>query len=151
MSVTSMKLLYRSQVASIGFDTRSNSMAWCWTKYSNPTGQSGRNTVVAPPDKASWLHSKTDRHGQAPLIWCRQAGDCSGSGSLVAQRAQQPCRKREQTMQGYRSPGGLQRFVATHSAIPNCFCVPARCRSALTIQYHRLEAFDTRNAASRAA
>lgn len=62
-----------------------------------------------------------------------------------------PFRKRERAMQGHRSPGGLQRFVATYSAIRNCFCVPVRRRSALTIRYHRLEAFDAWNAATRAA
>jgi len=43
-------------------------------------------------------------------------------------------------------PGELQRFVSIHSAIRNCFSVPARRRSALTIRYHRLEAFDAWNA-----
>ncbi|MCL6286177.1 DDE-type integrase/transposase/recombinase [Ruegeria sp. 2012CJ41-6] len=62
-----------------------------------------------------------------------------------------PFRKRERTMQDHRSPGGLQRFVATHSATRNCFCVPARRRSALTTRYHRLEAFDAWNATTRAA
>ena len=51
-------------------------------------------------------------------------------------------------MQGYRSPGGLQRFVSVHSAILNCFSVPSRRRAALTIRYHRLEAFDVWNAAA---
>jgi len=57
-----------------------------------------------------------------------------------------PFRKRERAMQGYRSPGALQRFISIHSAIRNCFSVPARRRSALTIRYHRLEAFDAWNA-----
>ncbi|MFA3920950.1 IS6 family transposase [Ruegeria hyattellae] len=68
-----------------------------------------------------------------------------------AENSHLPFRKRERTMQGHRSPGGLQRFVATHSAIRNCFSVPARRRSALTIRYHRLEAFDAWNAATQAA
>jgi len=42
--------------------------------------------------------------------------------------------------------GRLQRFASIHSAIRNCFSVPARRRSALTIRYHRLEAFDAWNA-----
>ncbi|WP_372573542.1 IS6 family transposase [Ruegeria jejuensis] len=62
-----------------------------------------------------------------------------------------PFRKRERTMQRHLSPGGLQMFVATHSAIRNCFSVPARRRSALTIRYHRLEAFDAWNGATQAA
>jgi len=64
-----------------------------------------------------------------------------------AENSHLPFRKRERAMQGYRSPGGLQRFVSIHSAIRNCFSVPARRRSALTIRYHRLEAFDAWNAA----
>ena len=52
----------------------------------------------------------------------------------------------DEILQGYRSPRGLQRFVSIHSTIRNCFSVPARRRSALTIRYHRLEAFDAWNA-----
>jgi len=63
-----------------------------------------------------------------------------------AENSHLPFRKRERAMQGYRSPGALQRFVSIHSAIRNCFSVPARRRSALTIRYHRLEAFDVWNA-----
>ena len=51
-----------------------------------------------------------------------------------------PFRKRERVMQGFRSPGALQRFVSIQSATRNCFSVPARRRSAITIRYHRLEA-----------
>ena len=62
-----------------------------------------------------------------------------------AENSHLPFRKRERAMQGYRSPGSLQRFLSIHSAIQNCFSVPARRRSALTIRYHRLEAFDAWN------
>jgi len=62
-----------------------------------------------------------------------------------------PFRKRERAMQGYRSPGNLQRFISIHSAIRNCFFVPAHRRFALTIRYHRPEAFDVWNAVTRAA
>jgi putative transposase len=53
-----------------------------------------------------------------------------------------PFRKRERVMQGFRSPGGLHRCVSMQSATRNRFSVPARRRSALTIRYHRLEAFE---------
>jgi len=59
-----------------------------------------------------------------------------------AENSHLPFRKRERAMQGFRSPGGLQRFVSMQSATRNCFSVPARRRSALTIRYHRLEAFE---------
>lgn len=58
-----------------------------------------------------------------------------------AENSHLPFRKRERTMQGHRSPGALQRFVAMHSATRNCFSVPFRRRAAETIRYHRLEAF----------
>ena len=60
-----------------------------------------------------------------------------------AENSHLPFRKRERVMQGYRSTGGLQRFVSIHSATRNCFSVPARRRAALTIRYHRMEALDT--------
>lgn len=42
-----------------------------------------------------------------------------------AENSHLPFRKRERVMQGYRSPGGLQRFVSIHSATRNCFSVSA--------------------------
>ena len=68
-----------------------------------------------------------------------------------AENSHLPFRKRERAMQGFRSPGSLQRFVSVHSAIRNCFSIPARRRSALTIRYHRLEAFDAWSAATKVA
>ncbi len=60
-----------------------------------------------------------------------------------------PFQERERMMQGFRSPGGLQRFVSMQSATRNCFSVQARRRSALTIRYHRLEALEaSKNAAN---
>ena len=68
-----------------------------------------------------------------------------------AENSHLPFRKRERAMQGFRSPGSLQRFVSVHSAIRNCFSIPTRRRSALTIRYHRLEAFDAWSAATEVA
>jgi putative transposase len=51
-------------------------------------------------------------------------------------------------MQGHRSPGALQRFVAMHSATRNRFSVPSCRRAAQKIRYHRLEAFDAWNIAA---
>ena len=62
-----------------------------------------------------------------------------------------PFRKRERVMQGFRSPGSLQRFVSMQSATRNSFSVPARRRSALTIRYHRLEAFEAWKSAANVA
>lgn len=53
-----------------------------------------------------------------------------------------PFGSRERVMRGHRSPGGLQRFVAMHSAVRNRFVPSARRRrSAQATRYHRLEAF----------
>ncbi|MEJ5220041.1 IS6 family transposase [Cognatishimia sp. D5M38] len=68
-----------------------------------------------------------------------------------AENSHLPFRKRERAMQGFRSPGGLQRFVSMQSATRNCFSVPASRRAALTIRYHRLEAFEAWNSAANAA
>lgn len=68
-----------------------------------------------------------------------------------AENSHLPLRKRERVMQGFRSPGGLQRFVSMQSATRNRFSVPARRRSALTIRYHRLEAFEAWKSAANVA
>lgn len=65
-----------------------------------------------------------------------------------AENSHLPFRKREQCKQGFRSPGGLQRYVSCHSAVRNCFSVPARRRSAIQIRYHRMEAFEAWEAAA---
>lgn len=67
-----------------------------------------------------------------------------------AENSHLPFRKRERAMQGFRSPGGLQRFVSMQSATRNHFSVPARRRSALTIRYHRLEALEAWKSAANA-
>ena len=55
-------------------------------------------------------------------------------------------------MQGFRSPGGLQRFLSVFSAVRNLFAPPARRRLALATRLHRLEAFgEWRQAAGLAA
>ena len=68
-----------------------------------------------------------------------------------AENSHLPFRKRERCMQGFRSPGGLQRFVSCHSAVRNRFFAPARRRSAIQIRYHRLEAFDAWKSAAEIA
>jgi len=68
-----------------------------------------------------------------------------------AENSHLPFRKRERVTQGFRSPGGLQRFVSMQSTTRNRFSVPARRRSALTIRYHRLEAFEAWKSAANVA
>lgn len=57
-----------------------------------------------------------------------------------AENSHLPLRKREHQMQGFRSAGGLQRFITTFSAIRNLFVAMHRSRSALATHIHRLRA-----------
>ena len=57
-----------------------------------------------------------------------------------AENSHLPLRRRERAMQGFRSQGGLQRFVSIFSTIRNPF-VPSRSKcSAFQIHLHRLNA-----------
>ena len=56
-----------------------------------------------------------------------------------AENSHVPLRKRERTMQRFRSPGSLQRFVSVFSALRNLFVPPRSQRSALQIHLHRLQ------------
>ena len=68
-----------------------------------------------------------------------------------AESSHVPFRKRERAMQGFRSCGGLQRFVAVFSAVRNLF-VPLRPhRSAISIRPHRLSAMAQWKSATAAA
>ncbi len=57
-----------------------------------------------------------------------------------AENAHVPLRKRERMMQGFRSPGALQRFISIFSALRNLFVPPHSKRSALALHIHRLQA-----------
>ncbi|MBM6583640.1 IS6 family transposase [Microvirga sp. BT689] len=57
-----------------------------------------------------------------------------------AENSHVPLRRRERIMQGFRSPGGLQRFAAIFSAVRNLFVPPLSRRSALAMHLHRLTA-----------
>jgi putative transposase len=57
-----------------------------------------------------------------------------------AENSHLPLRGREQAMQGFRSPGGLQRFASVFSATRNLFVPPHSRRSALATHLHRLNA-----------
>ena len=57
-----------------------------------------------------------------------------------AENSHVPLRKRERMMQGFRSPGSLQRFVSIFSAVRNLFIPPRTKRSAIQIHLHRLQA-----------
>jgi putative transposase len=57
-----------------------------------------------------------------------------------AENSHLPLRKRERIMQGFRSSGGLQRFLLTFSAVRNLFVSPHLKRSAIAAHLHRLQA-----------
>jgi putative transposase len=57
-----------------------------------------------------------------------------------AENSHLPVRRRECAMQDLRSPGGMQRFVATVSAVRNHFVPPRSRRSALSAHLHRIRA-----------
>ncbi len=54
-----------------------------------------------------------------------------------AESSHLPLRKRERMMQGFRSPGGLQRFISIFSTLRNLFVPPSSKNSALAIHIHR--------------
>ena len=57
-----------------------------------------------------------------------------------AENSHVPLRKRERMMQGFRSPGGLQRFVSIFSAVRNLFVPPSSKRSSFQNRVHRIQA-----------
>ncbi|CUX02271.1 transposase (fragment) [Agrobacterium genomosp. 2 str. CFBP 5494] len=57
-----------------------------------------------------------------------------------AENSHLPLRKRERVMQGFRSAGGLQRFISVFSAIRNHFVPPHQKHSALATHIHRIRA-----------
>lgn len=59
-----------------------------------------------------------------------------------AENSHLPLRKRERTMQRFRSPGALQRFTSVFSAVRNLFVPPHSKRSAMIVHLHRLRAIE---------
>ena len=68
-----------------------------------------------------------------------------------AENSHVPLRKREHMMQGFRSPGGLQRFAAIFSALRNLFVPSRHKRSAFQTHLHRLNAMAEWRTANGAA
>lgn len=68
-----------------------------------------------------------------------------------AENSHLPLRKRERTMQGFRSAGSLQRFISIFSALRNLFVTPHHKRSALATHIHRVRAIAYWKAVTSAA
>ncbi len=85
---------------------------------------------------------------QAALLWSSQATGDAGRRASVAQGIEQPggectcavAKTGAGMMQGFRSPGRLQRFVSIFSALRNSSSRPRSKRSALATHIHRLQA-----------
>ena len=67
-----------------------------------------------------------------------------------AENSHVPLRKRERMMQGFRSVGGLQRFISVFSAVRNLFVSPHQRHSALATHIHRIRAMAQWKAATAA-
>jgi putative transposase len=68
-----------------------------------------------------------------------------------AENSHLPLRKRERVMQGFRSAGGLQRFISVFSAIRNHFVPSHQKHSALATHLHRIRAMEQWKAATGTA
>jgi putative transposase len=68
-----------------------------------------------------------------------------------AENSHLPLLKRERTMQGFRSVGGLQRFIAVFSAIRNHFVPSHQKHTALATHIHRIRAMAQWKAVTGAA
>jgi putative transposase len=68
-----------------------------------------------------------------------------------AENSHLPFRRGEQARQGFRSAGGLQRFVNVFSAVRNLFVPPRFRRSARAPHLHRLNAMATWKVAANVA
>ena len=64
-----------------------------------------------------------------------------------AENSHQPTRRRERTMQGFKSPDSAQRFLSTHAATYNTFNVQRHLISARTHRAFRASAMDMWRAA----
>lgn len=68
-----------------------------------------------------------------------------------AENSHLPLRRRERAMQGFRSPGGLQRLVSVFLAVRNLFVPPRSRRSAFAAYLHRRNAMAEWRAAANLA
>jgi putative transposase len=104
--------------------------------------------VVATAGQKQWLWRAVDqdgyvldgiiqsRHQIMPAVEHRSHKGLNNR----AENSHLPLRRRERAMQGFRSPGGLQRFTSVFSAVRNLFVPPRSRRSALVTHLHHLAA-----------
>ena len=125
---------------------------WLWRAVDHEIVQSRRNTKAA----RRLLKRLLRKQGMAPkrMITDKLRSYGAARRQLMAhvehrshkglnnraENSHVPLRKRERVMQGFRSPGSLQRFVSIFSAVRNLFVPPRTSRSAFQIHLHRLGA-----------
>ena len=68
-----------------------------------------------------------------------------------AENSHQAVRRRERKMQGFKSPGSTQRFLASHAAVPNTFALQRHLVSRLTLRTLRADATRAWQVATAAA
>ena len=68
-----------------------------------------------------------------------------------AENSHQPTRRRDRTMQGFKSPGSAQRFLACHAAVHNLFNLQRHLTSRPTHRRFRAEALQQWRMAAAAA
>ena len=112
---------------------------------SEPPQYQGCKALVDASIEQARRCTQTHLNRQASFLWCSTAADhvehLSHKGlNNRAENSHVPLRKKECSMQGFRSSGGLQRFVSTFSALRNLFVPLRHNRSALGIHLHRLRA-----------
>jgi putative transposase len=67
-----------------------------------------------------------------------------------AENSHQPVRRREFKMQGFKSPGSVQRFLSVHAAVHNTFNTQRHLTSRKALRVLRGEAFHTWRTATAA-
>src|SRR3712207_9466763 len=72
----------------------------------------GRLHGLSPPGRKGWLLTLAESRSPLTSSWRL---------NNRAENSHLPFRRRERARQGFRSPGGLQRFVSVFSAVRNLF------------------------------
>jgi len=94
------------------------------------------------PDE--WVTDKNPSYGAAlrTLKLTRAPHTRRKRANNRAESSHVPVRRRERKLQGFKSPGSAQRFLALHAATYNTFTVPRHLVSARTHRLFRTEAFE---------
>jgi putative transposase len=116
--------------------------------------------VISIAGREHWLWREASRQSASsptnfapivrPSVTSCQPSSIEPGLNNWAENSHLPLRKRERMMQGFRSAGGLQRFISIQSAVRNLFVPPHHKRTALATHIHRLQAMAQWKAMTRA-